>query len=375
MTKRTKRKPTTKRTQKTKPTIKTNNRIKWFALLAFTCMALFIVLGLRMQTPNETPKVAQVAPDLDKALMDKMRAMLSDEKRRLDQKPLDGLLQSPSTPLPPEPSAKNELPKTQSVKPETKSKKAKIAQEQQTQPSEAADYAKNIQKEPKVIKFDSKKLVKYSGKPRMAIIIDDVSFAHHVDKIKRIPYAITPSILPATNRHPNSHELANSFSFYMVHLPMEAMSHNSPESKTLLVSDSKESISQWIDILHKQFPKATYYNNHTGSRFTANEKSMDYLISVLKERQLVFLDSRTTPQSVAVEIGKRYGMDIHVRDVFLDNSYEKEAIKTQLKEAVEIAKARGRAIAIGHPHANTLSVLQNAGKILDGVEVVYVKDL
>ena len=371
MTKRTKRKPTTKRSLKRKQNPKINNRMKWLALISITCIALLVVVGLRLQVPDETPKVAQVAPDLDKALMDKMRTMLSEEKKRLDQKPLDGSLQSSNAPLPPEPSLEKELPKN----PKPEQIKENRAKEEHTQPSEAADYAKNTNSKPKVVRFDSKKAIEYSGKPRMAIIIDDVSFSHHVEQIKQIPFAITPSILPPTNRHPNSHKLADFFPFYMVHLPMEAMSHKRPESKTLLVSDSKENIEEWIDVLHKQFPRGIYYNNHTGSKFTANEKSMDYLISALKSRKLIFLDSRTTPQSVAVDVGIRHGMNVHVRDVFLDNSYEKEAIKTQLKEAVAIAKARGKAIAIGHPHANTLSVLQNAGKILDGVEVVYIKDL
>lgn len=369
MTKRTKRKTPTKRSQKTKQTPK-SNRIKWFMLLGIAFVAFFVVIGFQMQTAKETPQVAQVAPDLDKALMEKMRTMLSEEKKRLDSKPLDDLLKPQTTPLPPEPSKVQEEEILESP-----TLQAKVQKEQETHPSEAADYAKNLHKEPKVVKFDQKKAIKYSGKPRLAIIIDDVSFTHHVDKIKRIPFSITPSILPPTNRHPHSHKLAKSFPFYMVHLPMEAMSHNKPESKTLSVNDSKQSIKEWIDALHKQFPEAIYYNNHTGSKFTANEKAMDNLISVLKAKKLIFVDSRTTPKSVAVAVGERHGMDIHVRDVFLDNSYEKEAIKTQLKEAVSIAKARGKAIAIGHPHANTLSVLEHAGKILEGVEVVYVKDL
>jgi len=369
MTKRTKRKPTTRQIKKTKQTPK-NNQLKWFALLAVACIALFAVVGLRIQESNEPKQVAQIAPDLDKALMDKMRTMLSEEKKRLDSKPLDELLKPQSEPLPPEPSVI-----TQQKSPEFKPAQKKAEKEQETHPSEAADYAKNTQKEPKIVKFDTKKPIIYSGKPKLAIIIDDVSFSHHVDKIKRIPFAITPSILPPTNRHPDSDKLANFFPFYMVHLPMEAMSHNRPEAKTLTIGDSKESIKEWIGALHKQFPKAIYYNNHTGSKFTADEKAMDYLIGVLKEKKLVFLDSRTTSKSVAVEVGSRHGMSIHVRDVFLDNSYEKEAIRAQLKQAVTIAKARGKAIAIGHPHTNTLSVLEHAGKILEGVEVVYVKDL
>lgn len=63
------------------------------------------------------------------------------------------------------------------------------------------------------------------------------------------------------------------------------------------------------------------------------------------------------------------------RDVFLDNSLDKNLIRTQLKEAVMKAKKHGYAIAIGHPHKNTLEVLRDSKELLEGVDLVYLKDL
>ncbi len=360
MTKRKKQKATpkrkTKRIQKPKQSKKASP-FKWIGLLAIVLISLSIVVGLQLKQSQKSSSATEVSSNLDDALMQKMRKMLAKEQEELKSTHLS----TPSTPkppvLPPEPSVK-----TSQIKEHPK-------------PSEAIDYEKNLEKEPEVKETKIKEPAVYSGKPRLAIIIDDVSFEHQVEKIKSIPFAITPSILPPTKRHPDSDKLAQSFEFYMVHLPMEAVSHNSPESRTLKVGESSKSIMQWIDTLHKQFPKALYYNNHTGSKFTASKESMDILIRALKAKNLLFLDSKTTPKSVAVEVGKEYGMHIHVRDVFLDNLSDKEAIKTQLKKAVSIAKAKGKAIAIGHPHPNTLSVLKNASEILKDVEVVYVKDL
>ncbi|MBE0495889.1 MAG: divergent polysaccharide deacetylase family protein, partial [Campylobacterales bacterium] len=267
--------------------------------------------------------------------------------------------------LPPEPEKPR---KSEPVEPT-------VYEETQQRPSEVVDYEKSLQKSSKTVVFEKKPPVAFSGRPKLVIIIDDVSFAHHVPKIKEIPFKITPSILPPTARHPDSHTLANEFSVYMVHLPLEALSHNTPEEKTLKVGDTEEAIQAWIRELKTLFPKALYYNNHTGSRFTAHLGSMEKLLRVLKKEKLVFLDSRTTPHAKAPELAKKYGMLIHSRDVFLDNSYEKEAIRTQLKEAVRLAKRNGQAIAIGHPHANTLSVLAGAKEILAEVDVVYVGEL
>jgi polysaccharide deacetylase 2 family uncharacterized protein YibQ len=263
--------------------------------------------------------------------------------------------------LPPEPENITPLKRTEA------SSETPLTQK----PSEALDYEKSLEKSAKTIDFRKKEPVIFSGKPKLAIIIDDVSFPHHVKKLKAIPYKITPSILPPTDRHPNSHVLASEFSFYMVHLPMEALSHNSPEERTLKVSNTKMEMMAWIQELKHLFPKATYYNNHTGSKFTSNLEAMEHLIQVFQEEKLTFLDSRTTPDSKAMELSEKYGLELDSRDVFLDNSYEAEAIRTQLKEAVRIAKRNGRAIAIGHPHANTLSVLANAQDILRDVDVVY----
>jgi len=63
------------------------------------------------------------------------------------------------------------------------------------------------------------------------------------------------------------------------------------------------------------------------------------------------------------------------RDVFLDHDGSKAAVRKQLKYAVELAKKRSYAIAIGHPHKNTIEVLQESAKLLQEVEVVYLKDL
>ncbi|MDR0761759.1 MAG: divergent polysaccharide deacetylase family protein [Campylobacteraceae bacterium] len=218
-------------------------------------------------------------------------------------------------------------------------------------------------------------LVAPSVKPKLAIIIDDVTFPKQVKKILSIPLNITPSFLPPKLETPFSEKLAKKCEFYMVHLPLEAVNFERPESVTILVSDSYDEILEKLSRFKQQFPRAVYYNNHTGSKFTADLAAMRRLIDAMDELDLIFVDSRTIAQTKAPEIFAKQGRKLLQRDVFLDNEIEEKAIKAQLMVAVNKAKERGFAIAIGHPHDKTLDVIANSLEVLKDVEVVYLKDL
>ncbi len=54
---------------------------------------------------------------------------------------------------------------------------------------------------------------------------------------------------------------------------------------------------------------------------------------------------------------------------------DKKYIKEQIEKAIKIAKKHGTAIAIGHPHANTILALNESKKLLKEVELVYINRL
>lgn len=124
-------------------------------------------------------------------------------------------------------------------------------------------------------------------------------------------------------------------------------------------------------------PYITGVNNHMGSRFTEDASLMKEVLAEVKERGLFFLDSKTTGKSKALSAAREAGVRSIGRDVFLDNEQDKEYIKGQLRELIVIAKRRGRAVAIGHPHAETLAALEEmmAEFKSEGIEVVRVGDL
>jgi hypothetical protein len=212
-------------------------------------------------------------------------------------------------------------------------------------------------------------------KPKLVIIIDDVSFKGQVKKIKEIPFKVTPSFFPPTSRHPNTAFYAKEFKHYMIHLPMEAIHFDKPEPKTLNINDSYITILNRIKEVKKEFPKAKFINNHTGSTFTSNTEAMIKLFKALKTENMGFVDSKTTPHSKSLIAQSEYHIPLYARNIFLDNEENSVYIRNQLKKAVKIAKRRGYAIAIGHPHKITLQTLKNSSDILKNVDVVYIDEL
>jgi uncharacterized protein len=221
-----------------------------------------------------------------------------------------------------------------------------------------------------------KKVQKVAGeKGQLAIIFDDVAFAGDVRQIKALDIPVTMSFLPPTSRHPDSAKLAANEPYYMVHLPMEAMNFHSPEKSTLLTSDSKEKVIERIQNIKKLFPKVEFINNHTGSKFTADERAMNKLIFALRLEKIGFIDSRTTAESKAKKVMKRYKMPYLTRDIFLDHDDDVDTIKKQIKKGIRIAGKYGQCIAICHPHKATLQALEESKALFDDIELVRIDKL
>lgn len=219
-------------------------------------------------------------------------------------------------------------------------------------------------------------ILERNGYPKLVIIIDDVATPKQLKKILAVPFKLTPSIFPPSKRLKSTAKMAKNLKHYMIHLPMQAVNHPSGAMpNTLKIKDSKDIFRHRVQALRRWFPSALYVNNHTGSLFTSDHRSMHTLYGVLKEEGFLFLDSRTSHRSKAERVAKEYGDFYLHRDIFLDNIRKYSAIRKQLKLAIKKAKSRGYAIAIGHPHNITLESLKNSPDILAEVEVVYLDEL
>lgn len=199
------------------------------------------------------------------------------------------------------------------------------------------------------------------GRAYVAIVIDDMGV--NIPKSREMlemPAVLTLSFLPyarnvaemAQAARTKGHEL-------MVHIPMEPMDGtlNSGEN-VLLTSMTSEELRQTITANLDKFTGYVGINNHMGSRFTQDEAALAELANVLKERELTLLDSKTIASSKAFSIARDMGVPSAERDVFLDDDPTLPAVRKQLAHLEKVALAKGSAIAIGHPKADTIAALK-----------------
>ena len=261
---------------------------------------------------------------------------------------------------------KPELAKKSEVEPSSKAKKQIYSEKPQKESAKKDDFA--------VVPFTPNSSVK--GRAKLVLIIDDVATFEHASMVKSIGLKITPSIFPATKTHPDTPNIARTFEFYMIHLPMQAKHFDSPEIGTLTINESFESMHEKIKKIRRDFPRAKYTNNHTGSRFTSDYDAMDKAYRALIEQGFIFVDSKTIAQTAVARAAKKYNQPYISRDIFLDDDPSASAVRRELIAAVNLAKKRGYAIAIGHPKKNTIAVIKaSKNNILKDVEVVYLKDI
>lgn len=230
--------------------------------------------------------------------------------------------------------------------------------------------------EKSIITSKDKFIFNQKNKAKLAIIIDDVSTQAQKNSILSIGYPVTMAFLPPANGHKQSAQIAQDVPFHMIHFPMQASSaFKGPEENTLKITDSYEQIEQRVKQLRAWYPKAKYTNNHTGSVFTENDEAMGRLYKALDKYGFIFVDSRTSAKSVAKKYSYKYNMPYIVRNTFLDNDRNFQAVQKQLLDAVRIAKKQGYAVAIGHPYDITIKVLKESKHLLKDVELIYLNKL
>jgi polysaccharide deacetylase 2 family uncharacterized protein YibQ len=140
----------------------------------------------------------------------------------------------------------------------------------------------------------------------------------------------------------------------LLHMPMEPMGREDPGPGALLTTLSPDQIRARFDHALKSFDGFDGVNNHMGSRFTAYEPGMKIVIEELQKHHLFFLDSRTSAKTVGENLARAQELPTIARDVFLDDSLSPESIRAQLAATEHVARRKGYAVAIGHPHENTL---------------------
>ena len=216
---------------------------------------------------------------------------------------------------------------------------------------------------------------------RIAIVIDDMGISSkHTNEILSLRLPLTLSYLPYGNVNKEMVASAISQGYEtMAHIPMMPHSKQDLAPVTLSPDMSEEEITEKLTTMLERFDGVGIkgINNHMGSLFTEDEKAMTAVMKVLKDKNLYFLDSRTTKNSVGKWMAEDNGIKSIARDVFLDNEDNYEYIIKQLNEAQKIAEKKGFAVAIGHPKTHTYEAIRDWAATLDRAhtQLVFLSEL
>ena len=193
----------------------------------------------------------------------------------------------------------------------------------------------------------------------VVLVIDDLGY--HRDRgaqIANLPGHVTLALLPHA---PHSAYLARLAAQrgkdVILHQPMQPARHLKSPLGALTVDMNPMDFATTLRANLAALPHIKGVNNHTGSLLTQRVELMDQLMLELKREGLFFLDSRTTPLTVAANVAKQRNVPVLSRDVFLDNSREPAAIERQFNKALDIARRQGIAIVIAHPYPESIAYL------------------
>jgi polysaccharide deacetylase 2 family uncharacterized protein YibQ len=217
--------------------------------------------------------------------------------------------------------------------------------------------------------------------PKVAIVIDDVGYIQtYIPQFQNMKIPLTFSIMPHSTHGKEDAELFHSLGHeIMLHLPMEnkpMQSSYGPGEVTTKMSD--EQIIGTLNSDISQVPYIKGINNHEGQVATADRRVMNVVLKCAKDRNLYFLDSLTTRNSVVCQIQGELGMPKRVNDLFIDNKENIEDIKAQMQKLGDLAKKRGVAIGIAHiQRDHTAQGIQEMIPVLksQGIEFVFLSQI
>ena len=199
------------------------------------------------------------------------------------------------------------------------------------------------------------------GQPMIAIVIDDLGLNRiNARRTIALPPPLTLAFMTyAEGLEPMTAAARTVGHELMVHVPMEPDDASYDAGENVLTTDlTPAEVARRLVWALGRFEGYVGINNHMGSKFTGSPVGMAQVMTELRSRGLLFLDSKTSSDSVGIGLAARMAVAHTSRDVFIDNEPENmDSIRRQLDKLEDIARRRGMAVGIGHPHDTTLEVL------------------
>lgn len=187
--------------------------------------------------------------------------------------------------------------------------------------------------------------------PRVALVIDDVGWRRGAaSTYESMDVPLTMAIMPGRPHSRWFYRRWRDRFDLIVHMPMEPERYpeDDPGDMALLLSMSPREVSRRVRTVLDRYPGVVGMNNHMGSAFTRWRPGMDALMEELARRDLFYLDSQTTRDSLAGELGRTRGVPVVRNQVFLDHQRGEAFVRGQLERLVNLARKQGTSVGIGH---------------------------
>ena len=196
----------------------------------------------------------------------------------------------------------------------------------------------------------------------IGIVIDDFGYRNDnvSDGFLNLDVPLTYAVIPGHEYSKSFGEKAVGRGFeVIVHMPFENLANKGgEESFVLSTTMDSETIQERVQAALDEIPSAIGMNNHQGSKASAAQHVMSNVARVLKRRNLFFVDSRTTTETVAESTMEVYKVPTTRRNIFLDYEDDEGKIHAQLIKLVEKSEEWGAAVGIGHVKPKTLKILK-----------------
>jgi polysaccharide deacetylase 2 family uncharacterized protein YibQ len=201
--------------------------------------------------------------------------------------------------------------------------------------------------------------------PALALVLDDCGGSLELARrVISLDLPMTWAIIPNIKYSVATAELLRGHGVpFLVHVPMQAEGDPDGEAGSggryhvgvgMGRGDVRDAMVPLLDSLEGAYG----VNNHRGSKATADAELMGHVMELLAEREMFFMDSRTSPKSVAYDVAVAKGLGAAKNSHFLDNASDRGKIFQTTMAAMEGARKKGSAVAICHLRPETVACLE-----------------
>lgn len=186
---------------------------------------------------------------------------------------------------------------------------------------------------------------------KICLILDDFgySFSDEMQSVLDLDSNINVAILPGRRfSHTVMKYASHNGNEVIIHAPFEAK-EGSTEPYYIRKGDGRREVHDLLGSWFSGLPEAVGMNNHQGSLATADAVTMKYVMSFLKQKRKLFVDSLTTPDSQGYSQARAAGVPAAKRTVaFLDNHDEHDLIMKYIRQWLRQSNENYISVAIGH---------------------------